>query len=447
MRRMTLAAAGLLFLALGQSPALCADAPKPEDFVRKMCDFYKGQKSFSVKAETKVEIHGAGINNSSKSDQHVIFERPNRLSLRGEGGPGLSVVSDGDTMYVAVAVTKKYMKTDAPESMSELAENTLFNIGAPGSTNFVVDFMTDDPAKLILKDVSASKDLGATKIGGQPARHLKFTRGKVDWEIWIAEGGEPRLLEVSYDLSRMIRLGGANAAKQLKVSLTQSFNDWKFGFTPSPKEFTFTPPKNAKEVHNLLRRGEEDEEPSPLLGKAAPKVDVERLDGKRVKLADHSNKDVVMLDMWATWCGPCRAELPHLVQVAKDYKDKGVAFYAIDLRESKDKINEFLKKEKLDMTVGLDSKGALAEAYGVEGIPMLMLIDKKGVVQVVHIGYEEGIEKVLHKELDSILAGKDLATATISEFDAKKKAAEAARAKRRQEREKAKKANPEQTAR
>jgi hypothetical protein len=80
---------------------------------------------------------------------------------------------------------------------------------------------------------------------------------------------------------------------------------------------------------------------------------------------------------------------------------------------------------------------------------MLMLIDKNGVVQVVHVGYDPAgnVETKLHKELDSLLAGKDLASVTLAQFEVKKKAAEAAREKRKKEREKTKKAATEQTAR
>ena len=172
------------------------------------------------------------------------------------------------------------------------------------------------------------------------------------------------------------------------------------------------------------------EELSPLLGKAAPPIDLERLDGKRVRLADHGGKDVVMLDLWATWCGPCRAELPLLVDVAKDYKSKGVAFYAINLRESKTDIDEFLKKQELDLVVALDKDSKVADAYGVTGIPMLLLVDKQGIVQAVHVGYDPDIESVLHKELDELLAGKNLAAETIAKHQAKKQKKEIASPRR-----------------
>jgi len=443
MRLTRFAVGGLLLLTLGQRPAESADSAKPEDVIRKMSDFYKQQKSFSVTSETQAEIRATGLHNTSKSSFTAVFERPNHFALRGKGGPGLTVVSDGDTLYMHVAAIKKYSKEEAPKSLASLAESPLANFAPRGTRNLILDFLTNDPAKLILKGVTASKDLGTANVDGQPARHLKFTQGKLDWEVWIADDKDPMLLRIEYDLSKVIKLGGGKELKDLKVTVDQTFKNWKFGLTPSPEDFLIVPPKNAKEVESLFER---EEELSPLLGKAAPAVDLERLDGKRVKLADNSGKNVVMLDMWATWCGPCRQELPHLIEVAKDYKAKGVVFYAIDLREPKKTIEEFLKKEKFDMTVGLDSQGKVAEAYGVEGIPMLMLIDKKGIVQVVHIGYEaKDFEKELHKELDKILAGKNLAAATIAQYEAKKKAAEKAKAKHKKDKEK--KPGAEQTAR
>ena len=68
-----------------------------------------------------------------------------------------------------------------------------------------------------------------------------------------------------------------------------------------------------------------------------------------------------------------------------------------------------MKDKKLKFNVALDSDGAVSSPYHAEAIPMLLLIDKKGVVQSVHVGYDPGIKAVLKKELDAMLAGKDLA--------------------------------------
>jgi peroxiredoxin len=442
MRLTRFAVGGLLLLALSQHEAARADSAKPEDVIRKMCDFYKVQKSFSVSSETEFQIHAPGMNNTSRSSFELIFERPNHVALRGKGSPGLNIVSDGKNLYTFVAALKKYTKKDAPQTLNQLAEDPVLTVGAPGTTNFVVDFLGDDPAKPVLKVMATAKDLGLTKVDGQSARHLQFTQGDIDCDVWIADAKDPLLLRVDYDLSKMVKKNGG-LGKDIKLTMSQTLKNWKFDITPGPKEFSFTPPKNAKEVPSLFGRSEE--ELSPLLGKAAPPVDLERLDGKRVKLADHSGKEVVMLDMWATWCGPCRKELPYLIEVAKDYKDKGVVFYAVNLRETKKKIEDFLKKEKLEMKIALDPEGKVGEAYGAEAIPLLVLVDKHGIVQSVHVGYSPGIKEELHKELDGILAGKNLAAATIAEHNAKKKASE--KAKDKLKKDKDKKPSNEQTAR
>ena len=133
----------------------------------------------------------------------------------------------------------------------------------------------------------------------------------------------------------------------------------------------------------------------------------------KFKLADARDKHPVMIDFWATWCGPCVMELPILADVAKQYKEKGIVFVAVNLREKPEEIKAFLEKKKLDVTVALDSDGATGDTYKVEGIPTLVLIDAKGVVQAVHIGYNPAIKTTLPKELDALLAGKDLARETL----------------------------------
>lgn len=170
---------------------------------------------------------------------------------------------------------------------------------------------------------------------------------------------------------------------------------------------------------------EEEEELSPLVGKAAPPVDLELLDGKRFKLADHAGKDVVMLEMWATWCGPCCRELPLLADIAHEYQSRGVAFYAVNQGEEEKKIADFLKREKLDVTVALDTEGSVGNAYGADAIPLLVLIGKKGIVESVHVGYSPDVKEILHKELDGLLAGKNLAAEAASARKAQKATAAA----------------------
>jgi peroxiredoxin/outer membrane protein assembly factor BamB len=419
--------------AAGQRDGGAASAVNPEDLVRKMSDFYKGLKSFEVRADREIDIQAEGMNRKMTTQTNVVFERPNRLAMRPEGDDGpisATVVSNGKTMYTLIGKLKRYTKREAPKTVGQVADDPLLSgggggPGAPGQ--FLLWLTADDPYQSIMRGVKTSKDLGATTLDGKPARHLQFTQDEFDWEAWIGTDPEPLLLEVAIDMSKLMRKSGqAPPGITMKLTMTGHFRDWKCNITPKSDAFVFSPPPDAKETNDLFSRGEREESPSPLLGKAAPPIDLELLDGKRFNLADHAGKDIVMLDMWATWCGPCRRELPLLAEIAHDYRSKGVAFYAVNLSEEKKTVDEFVKKENLNVNVALDSDGNVGNAYGADSIPLLVLIDKGGVVQAVHVCYSPDVQTILHKELDGLLAGKNLAAEAVATHKAKSSKAAAA---------------------
>jgi thiol-disulfide isomerase/thioredoxin len=144
---------------------------------------------------------------------------------------------------------------------------------------------------------------------------------------------------------------------------------------------------------------------SGLVGETAPDIEQQLLDGGEFSLKSHRGKQVVMLDFWATWCRPCVQEMPILAKVADEYRDKGVALVCVNNREAASEIRSFLDREKLDVTVCLDGDGTAGRAYGANSIPMLVLVDKQGIVQRVHVGYSPGIEATLKADLDDLLAG------------------------------------------
>ncbi len=172
----------------------------------------------------------------------------------------------------------------------------------------------------------------------------------------------------------------------------------------SPKmilaKFAAEEPPAAPPVTSRPRQPENPGE--ALVGKPAPDIDLELLDGGQFKLADYKGKNVLMIDFWATWCGPCRMAMPVLVDLAKEYKDKDVLYFAVDLRETPELISKYLKEQKLDISVPLDKDGAVAKAYRVQGIPSMVIIDKEGVVQVYHIGYSEDLKARMKASLDKI---------------------------------------------
>jgi thiol-disulfide isomerase/thioredoxin len=155
-----------------------------------------------------------------------------------------------------------------------------------------------------------------------------------------------------------------------------------------------------------------------LLGQKAPPFSVPMLDGGSFDLAQHLDDKVVILDFWATWCGPCVRALPIIAEVAASYQDKGVEFYAVNLQDDPDAVRQFLEEHKLSVPVLLDRDGRVGELYKAEAIPQTVIIGKDGVVQVVHVGFSANLQSELSRELDALVAGKKIAAKKIAESGA-----------------------------
>lgn len=145
-----------------------------------------------------------------------------------------------------------------------------------------------------------------------------------------------------------------------------------------------------------------------LVGKPAPNFKLKLLDGGEFELAAHKDKNILLLDFWATWCGPCRAAMPVLVGLAQEYKDKGVLYYAVDLREKPEKVREYLNGAGLKISVPMDTDGDVGRLYEVSGIPTLVIVGKEGSVQVVQVGFSPNLKERLKEQLDQLVAGKKL---------------------------------------
>ncbi len=153
----------------------------------------------------------------------------------------------------------------------------------------------------------------------------------------------------------------------------------------------------------------------PDKGDKAPEFALKDLDGQTVKLSELKGK-VVMLDFWATWCGPCRHALPHTQKLSesKAAKDGKLAVLAISLDKQADTVRAFMKENKYTFRVPLGLvQGAppVAQDYGVRGIPTFLVIGHDGVIDFRESGAGEATEKALDAAIDDALEAQAKAKA------------------------------------
>jgi len=121
------------------------------------------------------------------------------------------------------------------------------------------------------------------------------------------------------------------------------------------------------------------------IGNLAPDFQLSGLDGQTISLSDFRGKPV-LINFWASWCNPCRAEMPFLQRMHEEWADKGLVILAGDIGESPSRVNKFVESFGLSFLVLLDARQEVAREYNIRSIPTTFFIDKNGKIQDMKIG-------------------------------------------------------------
>ena len=195
------------------------------------------------------------------------------------------------------------------------------------------------------------------------------------------------------DVTRVDQLLIGGAIEQAAAQL--SIQQWKLKNAPEPKYATAGEGTDGA--------GGDSGTESPLVGKPAPDFTLDLVGGKPFHLADSKGKEVVVLDFWATWCGPCLQAMPQVERAVAEFKDRKVRLVAVNLQETAEQVTALLTRQKLQVTVALDRDGAIADRYKAVAIPQTVIVGRDGNVARLFVGGGPRLEEQLKEAIKSVL--------------------------------------------
>jgi thiol-disulfide isomerase/thioredoxin len=139
------------------------------------------------------------------------------------------------------------------------------------------------------------------------------------------------------------------------------------------------------------------------VGKAAPDLSVQTVNGKGQITRDSLSGKVAIVDFWATWCGPCKQSFPKLEELAKQNQGK-VQVVGISVDDKSDGVADFAKSNGATFAIGWDDGHAIANRWKVDSMPTTYILDTSGTVRYIHAGYHDGEADVIAKELATLAA-------------------------------------------
>ncbi len=338
------------------------------------------------------------------------------------------IFCNGEQAAVLVS-PQAYFVTEVPESLQAAVLTLPVPLGPYPELILALTLCGVDPKLSLLTDMASTEIVDRDPYDNTAAVHLRGVQlDGVKWDLWI--GTEPTRLQplrMLLDLTEVVKSEeGAALPADFTYEVEVNFTQWRINGSMDAKLFTLIPPADAvqyKSLDDYFQATSNKDPAHELIGQTAPDFEAvlfahetapaikEPADtpGHRVKLSDLKDK-IVVLDFWATWCGPCVEAMPIVAGVTKNFADRGVEFYAINAGETIDDVVGFFAGKELKPNVLLDPDGKISDAFKANAIPQTVIVGKQGRVEIVHVGYSSlaEFEQELSDQLEVLASGGTL---------------------------------------
>ena len=357
----------------------------------------------------------------------VAFERPNKVRIETKArGRERVIVSDGlmltdhldamwmdgQTQYTQQKASEKAIALDMHNPMAGLGGGVLFPT-----------LVGDDPLKELMERIEGVEKVGHAKLDGTPVAVVELTvsasslpehvvpyASRMDMPIemllWIDQNDYLiRQLAFELNLKRMAEeVAEEHPWIPTKIALTERHTAIQVDPAFAEETFVFVPPE-AAELVDRFGPPSASRDKSEFVGKPAPEFALKDIDNNQVALTDFEGQ-VLILDFWATWGGPCRQEMPTFVVLQDQYEADGFSVIGIAIRDTAEEVREYASNEELNFPL-LMADDKVGEDYGhIWAIPTTFVIDKQGMVRYTYVGsppdllvFQQHVEELLTESL------------------------------------------------
>ncbi len=371
-----------------------------------------------AKVELSVEtvMHGE-ILSTEHSTFQIASKFPGKYTIYHKSDEDRKrIYSDGEVSTVAVSPEAFY---ELPEVLNNqtLVTRTPIDIGPYPEPMLALTMAGVDPSVTFFGGMLSVDLIGETLFRGRTESiRIRGTQDDgVIWDLWMTDEEQPRPLRLLVNLTPMLAASGqVHVPQGYELSLRYDFLSWRVTGEVEDKLFRFVPPTDATKYESLADYQEKIANAigsHPLLGKQAPDYSLTLLDGSEVTAKDLEGKTVV-LDFWATWCGPCMRAMPVIKSAVDQYADKNVVFYAVNAGENASLVTGFAGEQDWGVEVAVDPTGKLMNAFSAKKIPLTLVIAPSGIVEAAHVGYpgKEALLKQFQDELEVLTQGGRIAS-------------------------------------
>lgn len=372
--------AGVMIPAVAQA----ADVT-PASVLQKVSERYKSLRTYDIKAEEQVAVSQGGASASQTKNVRLAVGANGafRAERIGSGDSEISV-SDGKLTWKALPANKIWSKTEVAQ-MTDVDSDE--DASDEPQTFAGQDLFTQTQQALVSRYAALARVASMAQL--EKSEKAKVNGSKVEcYVISVVLKGSKHKIFIASDSFLVVRhieiQAKGNAQYQFDTNVKTISLD-----PPAPDVFEFEPPSGSKEVAAVLLPSERN---MSLVGKTAVDFTLKSLEGTPVRLADLRGK-VVLLDFWATWCPPCRHELPTIEAISKKYSDRNVVVYGVNDEET-GTAKRFLEKNHPDLQTLHDAGGKVHHTYGWYSIPTVLVINPNGQITAHFVGERSETELV-----------------------------------------------------